>query len=125
MDQKTIHLDTSFLIRALVPGSKEDTRLRAWLGAGQLPSMSSVAWAEFLCGPLDADHVEIASRIVEHRIPFTEDDASLAAELFNRAGRKRQHFRDCMIAATALRHDAAIATTNPTDFESLGVEFPD
>lgn len=124
MEQVTIHLDTSFLIRALMPGSEEDTKLRAWLGSGRVPSMSTVAWAEFLCGPLDAHHVAIASRIVEHRIAFTEEEASLAAELFNRVGRKRQLFRDCMIAATALRHDAAIATTNPTDFKRFGVGFP-
>jgi hypothetical protein len=40
-----IHLDTSFLIRALVRDSPEDERLRAWLGAGKPLAMSAVAWA--------------------------------------------------------------------------------
>ena len=41
-----IHLDTSFLIRALVRGSAQDKRLRGWLGAGEPIGMSSIAWAE-------------------------------------------------------------------------------
>ena len=32
-----IHLDTSFLIRALALGSPEDRKLRGWIGEGQTP----------------------------------------------------------------------------------------
>ena len=46
-----IHLDTSFLIRALIPGTREESKLRRWVGDGEALAMSSVAWAEFLCGP--------------------------------------------------------------------------
>lgn len=42
-----IHLDTSFLIRALVSGTPEDRTLRRWLAAGETIEMSSVAWTEF------------------------------------------------------------------------------
>ena len=47
-----IHLDTSFLIRALDPGSPEDLELRGWIREGETLGMSTVAWAELLCGPL-------------------------------------------------------------------------
>ncbi len=30
-----IHLDTSFLIRALDPGSPEDLKLRGWIGESE------------------------------------------------------------------------------------------
>ena len=46
-----IQLDTCFPIRALNLGSPEDRKLRAWIGAGETLSMSTVAWAEFLCCP--------------------------------------------------------------------------
>ncbi len=47
-----IHLDTNFLIDALVPGSAQEAQLVGWLGAGETLGISALAWGEFLCGPL-------------------------------------------------------------------------
>ena len=111
-----IHLDTSFLIRALVRGSEQDQRLREWLRKGETVGMSAVAWAEFLCGPLDAAQLQLVERTVPRRAPFTEDDALLAARLFHDAGRQRGSRADCMIAASAIRAQAPLATENPGHF---------
>ncbi|HET7294326.1 MAG TPA: type II toxin-antitoxin system VapC family toxin [Vicinamibacteria bacterium] len=111
-----IHLDTSFLIRALVRGSDEDRRLRDWLRGGESLAMSAVAWAEFLCGPLRPGEVELAETLVTARAPFGEDEATLAARLFNESGRRRGSMLDCMIGATALQAGASLATANPSDF---------
>jgi predicted nucleic acid-binding protein len=111
-----IHLDTSFLIRALVSGTTQDQALRRWLRRGDAIAMSTIAWAEFLCGPIEPSHVELAARIVTHRLPFDEADAAHTAELFNAAGRRRGSFTDCQIAAVALNADAPLATANPADF---------
>jgi predicted nucleic acid-binding protein len=46
-----IHLDTSFLIRALLDGTSESAALEHWIGSGENIGISSVAWCEFLCGP--------------------------------------------------------------------------
>ena len=94
-----IQLDTSFLIRGLVRGSGEDELLREWLSAGETLEASAIVWAEFLCGPLEDSHLKLASRVVTHRLPFAEEDALLAAELFNDSGRRRGSFVDCLIAA--------------------------
>ena len=112
-----IHLDTSFLIRALVRGSHEDTKLRGWLSEGQVLGMSAIAWTEFLCGPLEATAVELAARVVGPQVPFAADDAVVAAGLFNTSGRRRGTLMDCMVAATAIGNGAALATTNPSDFK--------
>jgi predicted nucleic acid-binding protein len=111
-----IHLDASFLIRALAGGTPQDRRLRAWLAAGETLGVSAVAWAEFLCGPVEAADLELVDRVVQERGSFGEAEAALAARLFNDSGRRRGTLADCMIAATAIRAGAALATENPKDF---------
>ena len=60
-----IHLDTSFLIHALVPSSRADKRLRRWLRDGDDLAISSIAWAEFLCGPVGTTEVDIVSAMFQ------------------------------------------------------------
>lgn len=114
-----IHLDTSFLIRALVQDSPQDAQLRAWLATGERLAMSVIAWSEFLCGPVEPASVELVAQIVSRRVPFGEEEAVLAAELFNGSGRRRGSMIDCMIAASAIRADATLAIQNPSDFRRL------
>jgi len=79
--------------------------------------MSAIAWAEFLCGPLEMGIVDLAEAVVPVRAPFGDEEAALAARLFNESGRRRGSMLDCMIGATALRAGAALATANPADFK--------
>ena len=111
-----IHLDTSFLIRALVAGSAQDQELRSWISDGEVLGMSAVAWAEFLCGPLRSSALELAADLIGPPTEFTPGEAALAARLFNDSGRRRGALLDCMIAATALGEGAQIATVNVKDF---------
>ncbi len=112
-----IHLDTSFLIRALVKGTPEDERLRTWVAAGETIAISSVGWAELLCGPMSSADLALARLFIGRCVDFNQDHAVMAARLFNESGRRRSTFADCMIAAVALCDDAPIATTNVADFE--------
>jgi predicted nucleic acid-binding protein len=73
-----IQLDTCYLIRALVAGSKEDAGLREWIRNGETPAISTVAWAEFLCGPLGPDDPSLAEKIIKQRLPFDSECAELA-----------------------------------------------
>jgi predicted nucleic acid-binding protein len=111
-----IHLDTSFLIKSLVRDSAEDRSLRNWLKTGEAVAMSALAWTELLCGPLEESHLDLISRVVSERAPFLEEDAVLSARLFIESGRRRGSLMDCMIAASALRAGASLATANARDF---------
>ena len=113
------HLDTSFLINALVAGTREDQRLRQWIRQGLVISMSSVGWAEFLCGPVSEEDRQRARKVVGALRPLVETEAAQAAELFNAAGRKRGTLPDCLIAATALMAGAVLATSNSGDFRKF------
>jgi predicted nucleic acid-binding protein len=114
-----IHLDTSFLIRALVPRSAADRALRGWILRGERIAISAIAWAEFCCGPLADDHERFARALLGEPLPFTAADATRAAECFGVTGRRRGTLADCMIAAVAMREGAALATMNEADFRRL------
>lgn len=119
MAPKVVLLDTSFLILALRPSSTEAAGLMRWLADGARIRISTIAWAEFLCGPLDGLQRDLARRIFGDPEPLIAEDSELAADLFNRLGRRRGTLLDCMIAATAIRLDAALATSKPKDFSKI------
>ena len=112
----TIHLDTSFLILAMLRGSTEDRRLRALIRDRVELSMSAICWTEFCCGPVDESTLDVAVRLVGEPVAFLARYARTAAALFNQCGRRRGSLVDCMIAATAVETDATIATGNAADF---------
>jgi predicted nucleic acid-binding protein len=123
-----IHLDTNVLIEVLVPGTAADQALRRWLLAGESVGISSIAWAEFLCGApaqqrepsarreRERSLGRAAERLIGRPAGFDGEAASLSAELFNSSGRRRGSLGDCMVAAIALRSGSALATRNHRDF---------
>lgn len=114
-----IVLDTNFLVMGLIPGSAQDGRLRQWLNAGENLAVNVIVWAEFLCGPVTADHIHLASRLFPRPEVLLPEDAARGAELYNATGRRRGSLADCLIAATCLRLNAAIATDNVADFRGF------
>jgi hypothetical protein len=82
-------LDTNFLVFALSPGTAEDKNLRGLFSVNEAVNVSSVVWAEFLCGPVTAEQVTLANALFPGPEPFTGADGVRAAELFNSTGRRR------------------------------------
>ena len=111
-----ICLDTNYLILGLVDGSLESRELTAWVARGDRLVTPTVAWYEFLCGPVSAAQVRTMRAFVQELLPFDESHASVAAALFNACGRKRTLRIDAMIAATAIASGARLATGNRADF---------
>ena len=114
-----IHLDTNFLIQISVAGSAAHARFAAWASAQEAVNVSTIAWAEFLCGPMDATGEALARQIFPQPEPFVAADAAMAASLFNQTGRRSRSLADCMIAAVAMRCGARLATLNAGDFQPL------
>jgi predicted nucleic acid-binding protein len=114
-----IHLDTNFLIQISVAGSPAHTQFAAWATVPEDINFSSIVWAEFLCGPVDATGEALARQIFPQPEPFLSADAVLAARLFNQTGRRSRSLADCMIAAVAIRCGAKLATLNGGDFQPL------
>ena len=115
-----ILLDTDYLIRALVPDSVEAEMVVDWFQAGVDLCTSSVAWYEFLCGPVDYEGVLTVQSLLRDRIlPFTADQASESSRLFNATGRKRHLRGAAMIAAAAIIANAELATGDTDHFTSF------
>src|ERR1700722_3340473 len=98
-----IHLDTNYLIGLLVKDSAQAQTTDAWLAAGQTLAASAVAWTEFLNGPVTPLEISRAEAVLQSRIvPFGQQEAVLAAELFNKTGRRRGSRFDCLISEAAI-----------------------
>ena len=82
-----ILLDTSFLIRALQKGSPQDVQLRAWLLTEETLAISTIAAAEFLCGPAGTNDPQLIDRVLPIQIPFSDKDPVVAAKLLRTEGR--------------------------------------
>ncbi len=119
MTQAMIHFDTNFLIQATIAGSPAYQQFHQWAAAGENFNVSSIAWSEYLCGPLDTTARLLALQIFPNPEPFVFADAALAADLFNQTGRRSRSLADCMIAAVAIRCGAKLATVNLDDFQPL------
>ncbi len=107
-----IALDANYLIAAVSSNPTVTRQLERWVGKGIAVQMSSIAWSEYLCGPLDEADVAKAKRILSGIEAFTDEDAELAGDLFNHTGRRTRSHIDCMIAAHAIRRNALLATLN-------------
>jgi len=118
-----ILLDTNYLIRALVDGTREAEQVSLWLDQDEELCTSSIAWYEFLSGPVDDDGVDLIRAVLQDRIlPFVADTAAEAARLFNAVGRVRRLRVDVMIAASSTMVGALLATENETDFRAFTAE---
>jgi predicted nucleic acid-binding protein len=113
-----ICLDTNYLVRGLVKGARESTKLIQWRQSGEIILSAAPAWYEFLCGPVNDLHIRIIRAFLSGGIvAFEEAQAMEAARLFNAIGRIRRLRTDTMIAATAIVAGATLATSNKGDFK--------
>ena len=113
---EVVELDSNFLVDVLHAKGSQTEALRTWVRAGAKIQISAIAWSEYLCGPLEPALVPVARKLLSSIEPFTEQDAELASQLFNRTGRRARSHVDCMIAAHAIRRRAVLATLNARDF---------
>jgi predicted nucleic acid-binding protein len=114
-----IHLDTNVLI-ALPLLAKQRHTLAQRIGKGEPVATSSLAWFEYVCGPVDESEQHLVRAAIGGQILAVDESvAERAAALFNQMGRKRGLRTDCLIAATAILAGAELATYNADDFDSF------
>ncbi|MCE7872007.1 type II toxin-antitoxin system VapC family toxin [bacterium CPR1] len=122
-----VHLDASYLIRALT--DRSEWRKLEQLANGQRPiQMSAIAWYEYCRGPRSPQQVAVARSFLmeDGVVPFTEDLAEVAAEIFRNLGSSRARAADIAIGTTAVAHRASLLTRNQADFRLIpGLQLED
>jgi predicted nucleic acid-binding protein len=113
-----IHLDANLLIALIRPQDAHHPAASRMIAASGPFGCSAIAWMEFHSKPVHAtDQAALKAILSGGIVPFDKAAASLAGRLFHLTGARRRTRLDTMIAATAIRAGAALATTNAADFE--------
>ena len=116
-----ICLDTNYLIFALRRDSPECGEIRGWVRQGVPLITSTLAWFEFLNGPVSEKEIRLVRNLLREIVPLGIAETEAACRLFQSAGSKRSLKIDACIAGTAWVAGARIATRNREDFS----RFPD
>ena len=123
------HLDTDFLLKALLSRGPERILLRRISDSNAEIEMSAIAWYEFCRGPRLPEQEALGRSFLETDgvVAFDEKLAIAASDVFRRLGRPRKRAADVAIAVTAMARDARLLSGNTRDYAGidglrLGVE---
>jgi predicted nucleic acid-binding protein len=115
------HLDTDFLVKALLGDGPERELLRAISDSPDEIEMSALAWYEFCRGPRLPQQEAVARSYLEAEgvVQFDESAAARAADIFRRLGSPRRRAADVAIAAVAIGREARLLTGNTRDYSGI------
>ncbi len=116
-----VHLDTDYLVYALAFTGPERERLRELADSESEIQMSAVAWYEFSRGPRTPEQLAVARSFFSEDgvVPFSEDLAAIAGEVFRSLGSPRRRAADVAIGVTAAGMGARLLTRNGRDFAGI------
>jgi predicted nucleic acid-binding protein len=115
------HIDTDFLIFALSCAGPGRRRLIQLAESEAELQMSAFAWYEFSRSPRTAEQLSIARSFFydDGIVPFSEELAALAGEVFRRLGSPRPRAADVAIGLCAAALGATLLTRNADDFAGI------
>ncbi len=116
-----VHLDTDFLVLGLSSAGAQRARLIELAESDAEIQISAVVWYEFSRGPRTPDQLGVARSFFfeDGIVPFSEDLATIAAEVFRSLGSPRRRAADVAIGVTAAAASALLVTRNAADFAGI------
>ena len=116
-----VHLDTDFLVFSLMAAGPQRRRLREISASGQAIEISAIAWYEFSRGSRTPDQLATARAFFTEDgiVPFSEQLASMSAEVFRQLGSPRRRAADIAIGVTAASRNATLMSLNARDFAGI------
>ena len=121
-----IVVDTSVLVDALTGPRRSAPALRRAIESGERLLLSSLVLYEWLRGPRQREELEAQEALLprEQSLPFTFEEAALAARLYSDVPRARGREVDLAIAASTITRDARLWTLDRDDFRDVpGLEL--
>jgi predicted nucleic acid-binding protein len=115
------HLDTDFLIYGLSAAGGERRRFSELADSDIEIQMSAVTWYEFAHGPGTPVQLAVARSFLfdDGIVPFSEELATIAPDVFRSLGSPRRRTADIAIGVTAAAFDAFLVTRNAADFAGI------
>jgi len=116
-----VHLDTDVLVYALSVAGPERQRVVELAESEAELQMSAIAWYEFRRGPRTPEQLAVARSFFfdDGIVPFSEELASIASEVFRGLGSPRMRGADIAIGVTAASMNAILLTRNTRDFAGV------
>ncbi len=116
-----ILLDTSALIDGLTGPKRSARALREAIERGERILLPTLVLYEWLRGPRRAEELAAQEALFprETAIPFTAQEAAVAAALYGRIRKAMGREIDLAIAACALARNARLWTLNLEDFDDV------
>ncbi len=116
-----VHLDTDVLVHALSVAGPERRRVLELAESEAELQMSAIAWYEFRRGPRTPEQLAVARSFFfdDGILPFSEELASIASEVFRGLGSPRKRGADIAIGVTAASMNAVLLTRNTRDFAGI------
>lgn len=116
-----VHLDTDFLVFALSEAGGARDHLSELAASEAEIQMSSVAWYELARGPRTPEQLAVARSFFfdDGIVPFSEELATMTAEVFRMLGSPRRRAADLAIGVTAASMGATLVTRNANDFAGI------
>jgi predicted nucleic acid-binding protein len=116
-----LQLDTSALIDSLTGPRRSLDVLAGLIQDGHRLQVSTIVLFEWWRGPRTRAELAAQEELLpaEAIVPFTAEEAALAARLYRSVARPRGREIDLAIAACALVNRARFWTLNPRDFDDV------
>lgn len=116
-----ILLDTSVLVEGLGAGGSMREALRDAIAEGERIALPALVLYEWKRGPRIPEEIDAQEALFPSReaLPFSPDEAHLAARLYQELPRSRGREVDLAIAASALVWRSRLWTLNVEDFRDV------
>ncbi len=116
-----IFLDTSLLIDSLAGNKHSGPALMKAFERGEGMLLSTITLCEWLRGPRTHAELILQQNLFPSTsiLPFSAEEAAIAARLYRSVPRARGREVDLMIAACAIHHEAELWTLNIGDFKDI------